>query len=62
MNWKPNYAAAVILLGVQFAELDISLMIMVVRRAKLIEGFSDPEGQQEHFSIKSSKLSVSIYE
>ena len=47
MNWKPNYAAAVILLGVQLAELGISLTIMIVQRAKLIESLSDPEGQQE---------------
>jgi len=47
MNWKPKHAAAVILPGVQFAELGISLMIMMVQRAKLIEGLSDSEGQQE---------------
>ena len=47
MNWKPNYAAAVILLGVQFAELDISLTIIIVQESKLIEGLSDSDGQQE---------------
>ena len=47
MKLKPNYAAAVILPGVQFAELDISLTIIVVQRAKLIEGLSDSEGQPE---------------
>ena len=47
MNWKPKHAAAVILPGVQFAELGISLTIMMVQRAKLIEGLSDSEGQQE---------------
>jgi hypothetical protein len=36
-----------ILLGVQFAELGIFLMIMIVRRAKLIEGLSNSDGQQE---------------
>ncbi len=47
MNWKSNHAAVDILLGVQLAELGISLTIMVVQRAKLIEGLSDSEGQQE---------------
>ena len=47
MKWKPNYAAAVILPGVQLAESGISLTIMVVQRAKLIEGLSDSAGQQE---------------
>jgi hypothetical protein len=47
MNWKPNHAAVDILPGVQFAELGISLTIMIVQRAKLIEGLSDSEGQQE---------------
>ena len=32
---------------IQLAELGISLMIMMVQRAKLIEGLSDSEGQQE---------------
>ena len=52
MNWKPNHAAAVILLGVQFAELGISLTIMIVQRAKLIKGLSDSEGQQEQLGQK----------
>ena len=47
MNWKPNHAAVDILLGVQLAELGISLTIMIVQRAKLIEGLSDSGGQQE---------------
>ena len=47
MNWKPNHAAVDILLGVQFAELGIFLMIMLVQRAKLIEVLSDSEGKQE---------------
>jgi len=47
MNWKPNHAAAVILPGAQFAEFGISLTIMIVRRAKLIEGLSNSDGQQE---------------
>ena len=47
MKWKPNHAVEDILLGVQLAELGISLMIMVVQRAKLIEGLSDSEGQPE---------------
>ena len=47
MNWNPNHAAAVILPGVQLAELGISLTIMIVQSAKLIEGLSDSEGQQE---------------
>ena len=47
MKWKPNHAAVDILPGVQFAELGISLTIMLVQRAKLIEGLSDSGGQQE---------------
>ena len=47
MNWKPNHAAVDILPGVQFAELGISLTIIIVQRAKLVEGLSDSEGQQE---------------
>ena len=47
MNWNTNYAAAVILLGVPLAELGISLTIVVLQRAKSIEGLSDSEGQQE---------------
>ena len=47
MNWKPNHAAVGILPGVQLAELGIFLTIMIVRRAELIEGLSDSEGQQE---------------
>jgi hypothetical protein len=47
MNWNTNYAAAVILLGVPLAELGISLTIIIVQRAKLVEGLSDSEGQQE---------------
>ena len=47
MNWKPNHAAVDILLGAQLAELGISLTIMIVQRAKLIEGLSDSDGQQE---------------
>jgi hypothetical protein len=47
MNWKPNHAAVDILLGVQLAELGISLTIIIVQRAKLIEGLSDSDGQQE---------------
>jgi hypothetical protein len=47
MKWKPNHAAVDILPGVQFAELGISLTIMLVQRAKLIEGLSDSEGQHE---------------
>ena len=47
MNWKPNHAAVDILLGAQLAELGISLTIMIVQRAKLIEGLSDSERQQE---------------
>jgi hypothetical protein len=38
MNWKLNHAAADILHGVQLAELGVSLTIMIVQRAKLIEG------------------------
>ena len=34
MNWKPNHAVVDILLGVQLAELGISLTIMIVQRAK----------------------------
>ena len=47
MNWKPNHAVVDILLGVQLAELGISLTIIIVQRAKLIEGLSDSDGQQE---------------
>jgi hypothetical protein len=47
MNWKPNHAAVDILLGVQLAEFGISLTIMVVQRAKLVEDLSDSDGQQE---------------
>jgi hypothetical protein len=47
MNWNPNHAAADILPGVQLAELGISLTIMIMQRAKLIEGLSDSDGQQE---------------
>ena len=47
MNWKSNHAAAVILPGAQFAEFGISLTMMIVRRAKLIEGLSNSDGQQE---------------
>ena len=36
-----------ILPGVQLAESGISLTIMIVQRAKLIEGLSDSGGQQE---------------
>ena len=47
MNWKPNHATVDILLGVQLAELGISLTIIIVPRAKLVEGLPDSEGQQE---------------
>ena len=47
MNWKPNHAVEDILPGVELAELGISLTIMIMQRAKLIEGLSDSEGQQE---------------
>jgi hypothetical protein len=47
MNWKPKHAEVDILLGVQLAELGISLTIMIVQRAKLREGLSDSDGQQE---------------
>ena len=47
MNWKPNHAVVDILLGVQLAELGISLTIMIVQRGKLIEGLSNSDGQQE---------------
>jgi hypothetical protein len=40
MNWRLNPAEADILHGVQLAELGISLTIMIVQRAKLIEGES----------------------
>ena len=47
MNWKSNHAVEDILLGVQLVEFGISLTIMIVQKAKLVEGLSDSEGQQE---------------
>ena len=59
MNWKPNHAAADILLGVQFAELGIFLTIIIVQRAKLIEGLSDSGGQQEQLGqVKQLDLGI----
>jgi hypothetical protein len=46
MNRKSNHAAVDILPGVQLAELGISLTIMIVQRAKWIEGLFDSEGQE----------------
>jgi hypothetical protein len=47
MNWKSNHAVVDILPGAQFAELGISLMLMIVQITKLVEGLSDSDGQQE---------------